>query len=84
MLLLTLFLPNYVERQADYLATALYGGDLFIVKSTSFQDLPRFESEQNLECSSNCNASRHNINSINSKLKSNSEEWYKSLSKVPR
>ncbi len=77
MLLLTFSQPNFVERQNSYLATAMDAGYLFVVKSNDCQNLPRFEPElnQNIECSSNCNASRHNINP---KLKPNRDKWYKS------
>ncbi len=83
MLFLNFSQPNLAQRQDSYLAEALYGGHLFIAQGTDFHNLPRFESKQdrNIECSSNCNASRHNINS---KLKLNSEDWYKNLSNVPR
>ncbi len=83
MLFLNFSQPNLLQRQDSYLATAMYGGHLFIAKGTDFQNSPRFESKQDrsTECSSNCNASRHNINL---KLKLNSEDWYKTLSNVPK
>ncbi|MDJ0532489.1 MAG: hypothetical protein QNJ70_08325 [Xenococcaceae cyanobacterium MO_207.B15] len=83
MLLLTLSQPNSIQLRSKYSGTARYGWHLFVAKSIDFQDLPRFEPEQdqNIECSSNCNASLHNIKS---KLKINGEEWYINKQNVPR
>ncbi len=46
MLLLSFFPPNFVEPRDNYSVTAIHGGYLFMAKSTDFQDLPRFEVEQ--------------------------------------
>ncbi len=83
MLLLSFSHPNFVELRDKDSVTAIHGGYLSMAKSTDFQDLPRFELEQdqNIQCSSNCNVSRHNIKS---KLKINGEEWYTILLNVPR